>query len=517
MQLRRFLAVLSHRWLTVAVMTLAGAASAAAFSFLQTPVYSAQTSVFFSIQFGASASELVQGAAYTQNSVTSFATLATKPIVLNPVIEDLGLDTTARALADRVESIAPLDTVIVEISVSDTSPEQAAAIAGAIGEQLSATVERLSPKDANGVGAVQAEIVAPATVESSPISPNISLNYAAGILAGLLVGVGLAFLRETLDTRVRIPADVEAITDVPVLGLIGAFPNGVAALVLRDIPGSAQAEAYRQIRTNLQYLGVKDQALSIVVTSALPGEGKSTVAANVAIALAETSARVLLIDADLRRPTIADLLDLEGAVGLTTVLIGRAEFDEVVQQWGERHLHVLTSGGVPPNPSELLASPAMKQLLADLTDRYDVVILDTAPLLPVTDATILSRVAHGAIVVANARRVRRGQLTESLRFLEQVDARVLGIVLNEAVTSSQGYGYLPYAVQDDAGTLHSRPQDEDANDVGPEHLGQDDLAAHDLGPDDLAEGISSTRKGVTAVAGDGRKGNQARDDSHDRH
>jgi len=447
--LHRFLAVLRHRWLTIALITLAGAASAAGLSFLQTPVYSSQTSVFFSIQFGASASELVQGAAYTQNSVQSFAALATKPIVLDPVIEDLGLDTTARALADRVESIAPLDTVIVEISVSDTSPEQAAAIASAIGEQLSTTVARLSPKDDNGEAAVQAEIVAPATVDSFPISPNVSLNLAAGILAGLLAGIGLAFVLDTLDTRVRTAADVQAITDVPVLGVIGAFTSGAAALVLRDIPGSPQAEAYRQIRTNLEFLGVSGQPRSIVFTSALPGEGKSTVAANVAIALAETSARVLLIDADLRRPTIASLLNLESGVGLTTVLIGRAEFDEVVQQWGGRHLHVLTSGVVPPNPSELLSSSGMKHLLGHLTKRYDIVIIDTAPLLPVTDAAILSRIALGAVVVANARRVRRPQVTEALRFLEQVDARVLGMVLNEAATSSEQYGYLPYALQDD--------------------------------------------------------------------
>lgn len=449
MQLRRFLAVMRHRWVTVLTLLIAGAALAAGFSFLQAPVYSSQASVFFSIQFGASASDLVQGATYTQNSVTSFAALATKPIVLDPVIEELELDTTARALAGRVVATAPLDTVIVELSVTDASPEQAAAIASAIGTQLAATVEDLSPSDASGVASVQAEIVAPATVETTPISPNISLNFIVAVLGGLLAGVGLAFVRETLDTRVKGPAEVQAITDVPILGAIGIFPNVASALVVQDIPNSSQAEAYRQIRTNLQFLGVNDRARSIVVTSALPAEGKSTVAANLALALAETSNRVLLVDADLRRPNVADLMNLEGAAGLTTVLIGRADFDDVVQEWGDRHLHVLTAGEVPPNPSELLASPAMKRLLAELAERYDVVILDTAPLLPVTDAAILSRVALGTIVVANARRVRRGQLAEGLGFLEQVEARVLGIVLNEAVKDSERYGYTPYAIKDE--------------------------------------------------------------------
>ncbi|MDQ3735755.1 MAG: polysaccharide biosynthesis tyrosine autokinase [Actinomycetota bacterium] len=450
MQLRRFLTVLGRRWLTVLFLTMVGAAVAAGFSFLTAPVYASHASVFFSIQFGTSASELVQGATYTQNSVTSFATLATKPIVLDAVIEDLGLETSAGALAQRVVAIAPLDTVLVEITVNDFSPEDAAAIAGAIADELSATVERLSPRDASGVATVQAEIVAPATIERSPVSPNISLNFAAGILLGLAAGVGLAFARETLDTRVRGAADVQAITEAPVLGVIGTFPGGTSALVLQDIPSSAQAEAYRHIRTNLQFLGVNDQARSIVVTSALPAEGKSTVAANLALALAEASTRVLLIDADLRRPNIADLMSLEGAAGLTTVLIGRADFEDVVQEWGEGSLHVLTSGALPPNPSELLASPTMKRLLIELDDRYDVVIIDTSPLLPVTDAAILSRVAIGTIVVANARRVRRGQLAEGLGFLDQVDARVLGVVLNEAVKDSERYGYTAHAMKSDA-------------------------------------------------------------------
>lgn len=505
MQLRRFLTVLRHRWFTVLTLIVGGAAVAAGLSFLQTPVYSSQTSVFFSIQFGASANDLVQGATYTQNSVTSFANLATKPIVLDPVIQELGLDTTARELADRVVATAPLDTVIVELSVTDSSPEAAAAIASAIGAQLSATVEALSPEDVNGVATVQAEIVAPATVEASPVSPNISLNFAGGILGGLLVGVGFAFARETLDTRVRGVAEVQEITDLPLLGAIGVSPSGTSALVVQDIPSSSQAEAYRQIRTNLQFLGVNARARSIVVTSALPAEGKSTIAANLALALAETSTRVLLVDADLRRPNIADMMSLEGAAGLTTVLIGRAAFDDVVQEWGDRQLHVLTSGEVPPNPSELLASPAMKRLLADLADRYDVVILDTAPLLPVTDAAILSRIATGTIVVANARRVRRGQLSEGLGFLDQVEARVLGIVLNEAVKDSERYGYTPRAIQNDA--MKARRSEELAARAAVTRTDHDSadppqgrVGGPSRGHDDVAGRLAGDRAAITAAA-----------------
>ncbi len=443
MQLRRFLAAVAHRWVTVLALTLGGLAVAAGISLLQTPQYTSQTSVFFSIQFGGSASELAQGATYTQNSVTSYATLAVEPIVLDPVIQELELDLTAAALADRVAAAAEVDTSIVEVAVTDPSPTRAAAIAAAIAQQLTETVDRLSPQDSDEESTVEAAIVAPAVVPTSATSPNIPINIGAGVLVGLLLGLGGAFLREIADTRVRVAADVPAITQAPVLGTVGEFPKGSRGLVVADFPSGLHAEAFRQIRTNLQFLGVKEHARSIVITSALPAEGKSAVAANLAIALSETSSRVLLIDADLRRPSMAALMGMEGAAGLTTVLIGRAEFGDVVQEWGAGDLHVLPSGQIPPNPSELLDSPAMTQLLEFLEQRYDYVILDTAPLLPVTDAAILSRLAMGTIVVANARRVRRHQLADALGFLGQVEGRVLGVVLNAANKTGEEYGYTP--------------------------------------------------------------------------
>lgn len=164
------------------------------------------------------------------------------------------------------------------------------------------------------------------------------------------------------------------------------------------------------------------------MTSSVPGEGKSTVAANLALTLAEAGSRVALVDADLRRPSVADYLGLEGAAGLTTVLIGQATLDDVVQPWGA--LAVLTSGQIPPNPSEMVGSRAMTWVLDELAERYDVVVIDTPPLLPVTDAAILARLTDGALVVAGANGLHRHQLTEALGSLERVGARVLGLVVN---------------------------------------------------------------------------------------
>jgi polysaccharide biosynthesis transport protein len=159
------------------------------------------------------------------------------------------------------------------------------------------------------------------------------------------------------------------------------------------------------------------------------------------VTLAETGARVLLVDADLRRPAVADVLGIEGGVGLTTVLAGQAEVDDVVQDWGAAGLRVLPSGAVPPNPAELLSSPAMRRLIAELRADYDHVVVDTTPVLPVADASALSRVVDGVVVVANARRVRRRQLVQGLGDLSRVSARVLGVVLNQVRRDEESYSY----------------------------------------------------------------------------
>ncbi len=441
MDLRGYLTLLRQRWLTITVIAITAIVAAGVLSVLATRAYKATTSVFFTISFGSSANDLAQGSTYAQSQVTTYAELARLPAVLEPVVDELGLDVTPRQLASQVSASVQPGTVIIDVTVNDTSAQQAADIANAIAGQLKTTVEELAPTNEAGDSLVEVTSVARATPPEYAYSPNTKRNLLVGFLTGLLAGVGLVLLRNVLDTRVRGRADVHRTTDLPVLGSIGVLSGGSRRLAVQDAPSSTQAEAYRQIRTNLQFLGVNDQAHSIVITSALPAEGKSTVAANLAIALAETASRVLLIDADLRRPSIADLMSLEGAAGLTTVLIGRADFADVVQEWGDGHLDVLTAGDIPPNPSELLASPAMSDLLAAVEDRYDVILIDSAPLLPVTDAAILSRLALGTIVVANAKRLRRPQLADGLLFLKQVDARVLGIVLNRAHKESESYGY----------------------------------------------------------------------------
>ena len=304
-------------------------------------------------------------------------------------------------------------------------------------------------------------VISPATPPSFAFTPNTKLNAVTGLVVGLAIGVVLALARTILDTRVRTQKDIRRVSDVAVLSTVRYDRKSAhEAAVMRSQPFGDQAEAYRRLRTNLRYLNLRGPNRSIVVTSSLPTEGKTTTSINLAWAMAEGGARVLLVDADLRRPSIARHLGIEGTVGLTTVLIGEATVADVVQRWGDM-LDVLPSGQVPPNPSELLDSTTMVDLLAELASSYDVVILDSAPLLPVTDAAVLSRLTDGALVVVGSKRVHRHQLADGLATLSTAGGRVLGLVFNRVSGKDVGatyvYGSTPQATARWHGT-GERPQ-----------------------------------------------------------
>lgn len=453
MESRAPLDIVARRWPWIVATTLVGLVVALSYSLSSTETYRTSASVYFSLQYGDSASELVQGSTYTQNQIASFARLATTPAVLQPVIDDLGLDMRPDELADRIEAGAPLDTVIIEIVVTDTSPARSATIADAVGQRLSDTVEGLAPQDEAGSPTVRAMTVAAAEVPTEAASPNLPVELAVGLVVGLALGLGVAWTRDLLDTRLREPDAVKALTGLPVIGAIGVLQAGPGSrVVIQSAPHSTQAEAFRRLRTNLQFFDLpqdEDDAdarvRTLLVTSSVAGEGKSTVAANVAATLAETGARVLLVDTDLRRPSVAATLGLEGAAGLTTVLRGQAAVAEVVQEWGTSGLQVLTAGKVPPNPSELLGSPAMGRLMQSVARAYDYVVLDAPPVLAVADAAILSRVVDGVLVVGSLRQVRRTELRESLQSLDAVHARTLGIVVNRVRQDEHAYEYAPMA------------------------------------------------------------------------
>ncbi|MDJ0378965.1 polysaccharide biosynthesis tyrosine autokinase [Cryobacterium sp. PH31-L1] len=426
-----YLRTITRRWLLIVIVGLLGGAVAWGYATTLPTQYQATNSVFITSDRGATTSELLQSSTFTQNLVQSYAQLATTPTVLGPVISKLGLNISTQALASRVTAVTPLNTVFINITVTSRSATQAVDLADAVSDSLATTVENLAPKGPDNLPSITVKTVSPAQLPGSPFAPNTQLIIITGLLLGLVLGVLYALAREVFDTRVSTEKDLDRVSADPLLGKVGRKKRtDPAGLVMRVMPHSAVAEAYRRVRANLEFVDVDTPPRSAVVTSAVTRDGKSTTAINLALAMAERSSRVLLIDADLRRPSIAELCDLEGDVGLTTVLLGDITPVDAIVRWSDG-IDVLPSGAVPPNPGQLLGSAAMKTLMQRLLLDYDFIVVDSPPLLPATDALGLAHLTDGAIVVARYKSTTRQQLATTLESLEAVNARILGIVLNQ--------------------------------------------------------------------------------------
>lgn len=406
---------------------------------------------------GENASELVQSSDYSQSQVRSFSALVTRPIVLDPVIDELHLETTASSLAKQITVTSPLNTALLSIEVTRSSPQAAADIANATAASLADAVAEFVPTTARGEPTVALHPVQTATPPALPSAPNPTLALAFGLLLGAVAGVVAVAVREALDTKVRSTEDVEQHVRAPRLGVIALESEAAAkSLVGGSEDMSARAEAFRHIRTNVRFLNAAEGLSLVAITSAVPGEGKSMTAVNLAITLASAGERVCLVEADLRKPSLGSYLALESAAGLTTVLLGKAGIEDVVQPWGEMHLDVLLSGQLPPNPSELLGSTSFQSLLMELDSRYDTVIVDGPPLVPVTDSALIAKTCGGAILVVGAGKVSRTDLHYAVQALEQVSVPVLGTVVNRARRAEIGAGRFAYASANDRG---GRPAD----------------------------------------------------------
>jgi receptor protein-tyrosine kinase len=261
-----------------------------------------------------------------------------------------------------------------------------------------------------------------------------------------VLGAGLALVRDLLDNTVKSVEDVEEVTGAPVMASVGIDKTMAKQPMLTDVKGfSPRGEAFRMLRTNLQYLDLDNPPKSLVITSAIAGEGKTSTSTNLAVALAQAGRRVLLIDGDLRRPRVASLLGLESSVGLTTVLVGRTKLEESIQRHQASGVYFLAGGPTPPNPTEVLQSQATHDLLAKLRAAYDAVIIDAPPLLPVADAAILGTAADGAILVTRHGKTHREELEAATQRLEKVGARLFGTVVNMIPKRSGGaYSYYYY-------------------------------------------------------------------------
>jgi capsular exopolysaccharide synthesis family protein len=382
------------------------------------------------------------------------------------VIDDLGLQATPAGLVGRISVTQPRDTVLLKITANGSTPQEAQQLADAWVRALATQVQQIEdPAGSGATGVPQVLPVEAAALPGAPSSPNPRLNVALGLLLGLGLGLAYAMLRHTMDRRLRSKEDIEERVGVSVVGAVPAAPVlehapdqpvrialGPQAATVASGPA---AEAFRKLRTNLMYMSVDNPPRVVVVTSPMPGDGKSTVAANLAAAIESSGQAVVLIDGDLRRPTVATWFGSDQSVGLTDVLAGRLALEDVLQPApGHPGLRILAAGTIPPNPSELLGSHAMRQLLAKLASEA-LVVVDAPPLLPVTDAAVLAAQGDGAFVVVSAGRTLDTQLAAALEHLAAVDARALGVILNRVTRRDAGSGYYDayrgYDEQDRAG------------------------------------------------------------------
>jgi capsular exopolysaccharide synthesis family protein len=291
----------------------------------------------------------------------------------------------------------------------------------------------------------------------SPFKPNPPVNIGGGVLVGLMLGLGVTLVRDLLDRTIKTPADVEERLGLACLGLVPEIPRRQERsrsrrnkrsvispddnpdLIVAIRPESSVAEALRAIRTNLMFMSPDRPYRAISVTSALPSEGKTTFACALAIVLAQNGLRVLLVDTDLRRPRIHRSFRIPNDVGVTLACTGQASLDECIRSTDIPNLSVMTSGPIPPNPAEMLQSERFAELITQLRDRFDRVVFDSPPTLPVTDGAVLARVLDGVVLVARAFKTDRNAAAMAVRSLLDVKAHIVGVVINAVNLSRRDY------------------------------------------------------------------------------
>jgi capsular exopolysaccharide synthesis family protein len=437
----QFFGVIRRGWASICLIALLCSLAALAFTLLSPKVYAAEAQNFVAISNTDPGSSITNGSTFINQRVNSYGDLVTSPQVLQPVIDQLHLPESVDDLAKQVSATSPLQTVFVNVTATYADAKTAADIANAVSVQLGQTIERIETPTGAASSPVKVTLTQPARVPLVASSPKKLLNLFLGLLVGLGLGIGYIFMRETLDTSVRTAAELAEISGAPSLGVITFDDDAHDHPLIALDPKSQRAEAVRMVRTNLQFVDVDNPPRCVVITSSLPEEGKTTTACNLAITFALSGQKVCIIDGDLRRPKVADYFGIEGSIGLTNLLAGQNKLNEVFVKWNRGLVMVLPAGPVPPNPSELLGSKSMATLLEFLSTRFDVVIIDAPPLLPVTDAAILAAVSDGAVLVVRHGKTSRTEVVRAAESLRSVNAKLLGTIHNFVPLKARGYGY----------------------------------------------------------------------------
>ena len=497
MELRAYLAIIWRRKWIIALTVAVTVTVAVIGTLVATPTYVASTTLRILTTSGSAEWAAYRASSDANRLMNTYVTIATTGPVLAELMERLGLDEPPQI---EVE-ILPY-TELMQITAEDPDPILAALAPNTLAEILIYRTEELysgsgrsaqeilsvqleqieheldqarreyetlvaqSPDDAERITAASRSIgvkeetytmlleqyeqarlreamqanmlsiVEPAVAPRTPSKPRKALNIALGFVAGLVGGIGLSFLFENLDTTLYATEQIREVAELPIIGQIPTARRRQQVALFNG--HSPQREAFRRLRTNIFTLDHDAPPRALLVTSAEPREGKSTIAANLALAIAQSGRNVIVVDGDLRKPTLHRAFDLSNEIGLSSVLKGEATLDEAVQDSKIPGVQVLTSGPLPPNPAELIDSPRMTELIEQLARRCDMILLDAPSILAVTDAAVLASATDGVVLVVGRTQARREAVQAACRHLADVKARPIGVVVNRA---EKGGGY----------------------------------------------------------------------------
>lgn len=442
MELIDVLHILRRRWLIIVLVTLSCLAGAAVATTQQTKMYQTGTRLIVSgVSSVAALDETTRRELATRRAVAYSQIATTSPAVNAALVVAARAPGVGGPGGPAVVATASGKDPFLDITVTDRNPARAAAVANAYTRILPRVIANLEGTPANAQSDIAA--ISAAGVPSKPSSPKPIRNGLIGLIVGLVLGLGSAFVRESLDRRLRDSDEVERAAGVSVLGVVPREDLD-SRIPVETHPMSARAEAYRKVRTNLTFTSASGMPRSILITSSTSGEGKTTLAANLALACARTGFNVLLIDADLRRPTVGAYLEIATDVGLTNILTHQATLQTVRQPFRGTGVDVITSGPIPPNPSELLGSSVMSDLLYEADKLYDIVVVDAPPVLPVADALVLAVFVEAVVLVAKVGDTTRDRLRRSKDAVLKVNGNLVGVVPNAVIQredSAYAYAY----------------------------------------------------------------------------
>ncbi|STX04978.1 polysaccharide biosynthesis tyrosine autokinase [Kocuria rosea] len=433
--------VVRSHWRAITLLTLLCTLLALGWTLIQPKIYSATASALVITTGELDINQAVAADALAKSKVLSYQSLALSRPVANRVVESLSLDVSPQYVNERITTEVPFDTAEIRINAtSPESPQHAADLANAWVTALAEQVGELEA-DQDVLGRVEVQPLSVATPPPGPASPNLKRNLGIGLFLGAFLGMLYALVRHRMDHRIRSVEEIREVFGVTVLGTIPRDHRLADRRFLLDRRTATKSgndpvmEAMRKLRTSLSFASPHQLPRIIVVTSPLNGAGKSTITANLAVAVASTGRNVVVVDGDLRRPVIADLFGLAPGIGVADVLTGQMQLEEALQTYdGLPNLHVLGAGDVPKDPAEILSSEAVGAMLQTLAQDA-LVLVDAPPLLPVTDAELLTVAADGVLIVVEAQATLREELSATLDNIYQIHGTVFGVVINRVPTA----------------------------------------------------------------------------------